>query len=225
MEAVKKHSKNGVKERKKTPKHAKTKKDLQAEQKALIPVKKDSKIIYILKNNFIFILGSILFVYKGLLLNYLIELSFEPTIIGYLISASMLIMSPTINHKNKSGYLYMNIVYFLVTILIYANFLYYSYSTNFLSFYQIGNLQYGKEIGDGLILLINIKNIAIFFIDNVVVAILSIFAHKRLRRTYYKNWILKSIVIIGLIILNIFLVKKYINNIYESKGYNKSLIV
>ena len=225
MEAVKKHSKNGVKERKKTPKHAKTKKDLQAEQKALISVKKDSKIIYILKNNFIFILGSILLVYKGLLLNYLIELSFEPTIIGYLISASMLIMSPTINHKNKSGYLYMNIVYFIVTILIYANFLYYSYSTNFLSFYQIGNLQYGKEIGDGLILLINIKNIAIFFIDNVVVAILSIFAHKRLRRTYYKNWILKSIVIIGLIILNIFLVKKYINNIYESKGYNKSLIV
>ena len=43
MEAVKKHSKNGVKERKKTPKHAKTKKDLQAEQKALIPVKKTAK--------------------------------------------------------------------------------------------------------------------------------------------------------------------------------------
>lgn len=207
------------------PKRIKTKNRIAGEPKALILVKKENKLLYILKNNLIFIIGSLLLAYKGLLLNYTIGLTYEPKIIWYLISASMLIMCPAINHKNKFGYWYLNIVYFISTIIIYANFLYYSYSTNFLSLYQIGNLQYGKEIGEGIILLINIKNVAIFFLDNIIVAGLSILSYKKLRRTYYKNRILKIIIIIGLIILNSYWINTYINDIYESKGYNKSLIV
>ena len=94
-------------------------------------------VLDILQNNLIFIIGTILLVYKGLLLSYLIELEIGKDVIFYTIASSMLIMCPTINHKNKFGYIYLNVVYAIVTFIIYADFLYYTYATNFLSFYQI----------------------------------------------------------------------------------------
>lgn len=184
-----------------------------------------TKLLYILKNNLIFVIGTALLVFKGLLLNYLIGLELEKDVIWYLLSASLLIMSPTINCKNKFGYIYMNVVYLIVSIIIYANFLYYSYSTNFLSFYQIENLKYAKEIGTGLAYVINIQNFATFLTDNIVVAILSILSYKKFQKTYYKNRIMKAIIIIALIYLNCSIIKNDINGIYASKSYNKSLIV
>ena len=76
-------------------------------------------ILDILQNNLIFIIGTILLVYKGLLLSYLIELEIGKDVIFYTIAASMLIMCPTINHKNKFGYIYLNVVYTIVTFIIY----------------------------------------------------------------------------------------------------------
>ena len=182
-------------------------------------------IINILKNNFIFIFGTILLIYKALLLNCTINLRIEANTIIYTLLVSLLIMSPTINHKNKFGYIYSNIIYLIITIIIYADFLYYTYSTNFLSFYQIDNIKYSKEIASGLGYIINIKSFFMFFIDNVIIAFLSVIANKRLEKTYYNNKILKAIVIIIILILNIVVVKRKINDIYISKGYNKSLIV
>lgn len=149
--------------------------------------KKDStnifleKTIEILKNNFIFIIGTMLLVYKGLLLNYLLHLQIKTEVILYTIAVALLIMTPCINKKNKFAYLYLNIVYTLITIMIYANFLYYNYSTNFLSFYQIENMKYAKEIGSGIVCLITIKSIITFFFGNILVGILSIIMHKRLK--------------------------------------------
>ena len=183
------------------------------------------KIIYILQNNFLFILGIIMLVYKCILLNCMIGLEIKSEMVWYAIVFSLLIMSPVINHKDKFGYIYLNVIYTLVTLIICADYLYYTYSTNFLSFYQLVNLQYSKEITSGLTSIINIKDICIFFIDNVVIIILSIFAYKKLRKTSYNNKILKTILIVMIIILNIYVVKNKINDIYASKGYNKSLIV
>lgn len=182
-------------------------------------------ILDILKNNLIFIIGSILLIYKGLLLNYLIDLTIEKDVIIYNILASLLIMSPTINHKDKFGYIYLNVVYGIVTFLIYADFLYYTYATNFLSFYQIGNLIYSKEIASGVTTIINIKSILIFCVDNVLLAVLSILAYKKFEKTYYSNKILKIILILIILLLNIFTITNTINGIYKEKGYNKSLIV
>lgn len=177
------------------------------------------------KNNLLFIIGTILLVYKGLLLNSLINLQIGADVILYTIVASLLIMCPIINHKNKFGYIYLNIVYLIATIIIYADFLYYSYATNFLSFYQIENIKYAKEIASGVTCIIDTKSILIFFWDNILILILSRLSYKKLKDTYYNNKALKIIVILIILLLNIFIIKEKINDIYKSKGYNKSLIV
>ena len=94
---------------------------------------KKTGIAYILKNNLIFLIGTILLVYKGLLLNYQLNLQVETDVVLFTIAVSLLVMCPVINNKNKFAYIYLNIIYLIMTIIIYANFLYYNYSTNFLS--------------------------------------------------------------------------------------------
>lgn len=191
--------------------------------------KKTDKIIKglkeFLKNNIIFFIGTFLLVYKGLLLNYSIGLEIGKNVILYTILVSFLLLVPIINNKNKFSYIYFNIIYFIITLIIFADFVYYSYSTNFLSFYQIVNLQYSKEIASGFQSIINIKSILIFWIDNIFIIGLSIFAYKKFGNTHYKNRIIKIILIVTIILLNILLVKTKINWIYTDKGYNKSLII
>lgn len=183
------------------------------------------KILNILKHNYIYFIGILLLVYKSLFLNYLLELNIDINVITYTIVVSLLIMSLTINNRKKFGYIYLNISYILATLIIFANFLYYNYSTNFLSFYQIENLQYAKEIGSGITCIINLKSILLFWIDNVLVILLSIVAYKKFERKKYNNKILKIVLILLILLLNIFIIKTSINEIYKSKGYNKSLIV
>ncbi len=77
----------------------------------------------------------------------------------------------------------------------------------------------------GLSCIIDFKIIFIFFIDNILAAILSIIAYKKLPKTSYKNRTLKVVLILIILLLNIFVVKDQINDIYESKSYNKSLII
>lgn len=182
-------------------------------------------LLNIAKNNFIFVVGIILLIYKGLLLNYSIGLQINTSMVMYTILVAVLIMCPTINKRNKFGYIYLNIIYFIITFILYADFLYYSYSTNFLSFYQIENIKYSREIASGVSCIISIKSMLIFFIDNILVIALSILGYKKIKSTEYSNKILKIALIVIIIILNVFIVKNKINDIYISKGYNKSLIV
>ena len=134
-------------------------------------------------------------------------------------------MCPIINTRSKSAHIYMNVVYALITTVIYANFLYYTYSTNLLSFYQIENVKYAKEIGSGLLCIINIKNILLFWTDNILVLILSILGYKKCTPISYNNKVLKIVTILIIILLNIIIVRAKINDIYSFRTYNKSLIV
>ena len=124
--------------------------------------KKKKILLDIIQNNLIFIVGILLLVYKGLLLNYQINLEIGMETVSYTICVALLIMCPLINNKNNFSYIYLNIIYTIVTLIIYANFLYYTYATNFLSFYQIVNLKYSKEIASGVFTIINIKSIFFF---------------------------------------------------------------
>lgn len=183
------------------------------------------RILNILRNNYIFLIGIFLLVYKSIFLNCLLELKISVDVIIYTIVVSSLIMSPTINNRNKFGHIYLNIIYIIVTLIIFGNFLYYNYSTNFLSFYQIENLQYAKEIGSGISCIIDFKSILLFWIDNILVILLSILSYKKFGRKNSSRKILKIVFILIILVLNIFVVKTKINEIYKSKGYNKSLIV
>jgi len=182
-------------------------------------------IFNILNNNIIFLIGTILLVYKGLFLNYILRLQIGADVILYTFAASLLIMCPAINRKDKFGYIYLNIIYSLITTIIFANFLYYSYSTNFLSFYQIENLKYAKEIGGGLVTIINIKNVLWFWTDNILIMLLSILIYRKTEKTIYKNIILKTALILIILMINILVVYKKINGIYDWRRYNKSLII
>lgn len=86
-------------------------------------------------------------------------------------------------------------------------------------------IKYAKEIGNGLLCLVNFKNILLFWFDNILIVALSILVYKKTKKTTYQNKILKTILIAIILLLNIFVIKQKINNIYISKGYNKSLIV
>ena len=182
-------------------------------------------ICNILKNNLIFLIGTILLVYKSLFLNYLLELQIGVDVVLYTLTASLLIMCPTINRRDKFAYIYLNVIYSLITTIIFANFLYYSYSTNFLSFYQIENLKYAKEIGGGLVTIINLKNVLSFWTDNILIVLLSVLIYRKTEKTIYKNIILKTALILIILILNILVVHKKINGIYDWRRYNKSLII
>lgn len=179
----------------------------------------------ILKNNLLFIVGTIFLVYKGLLLNYCIDLSIEKDVIIYTCLVSLLIMCPIINNKNKFGYIYLNVVYLIITIIVFSDFLYFTYATNFLSFYQIENLKYSKEIASGVGCIINFKSIFIFFIDNILLLVLSIFGYRKLNKTKYNNKIFKIVLILLILLINIYFCANKINGIYKEKGYNKSLVV
>ena len=63
-----------------------------------------------------------------------------------------------------------------------------------------------------------------FWFDNIFLALASVMIAKKTEDTYYKNKVLKSIMILIIILLNVIVVKEK-NEVYKSKGYNKSLIV
>lgn len=73
--------------------------------------------------------------------------------------------------------------------------------------------------------IINIKSIFIFFIDNILILLLSILCYKKFKSTYYSNKILKTVLICIILLANILTIRGQINEIYASKSYNKSLIV
>ncbi len=187
--------------------------------------KEPNKIMKFLPNNLLFIFGIILLLYKSFFISNSLELEFSKDVILYTILASMLIMCPIINKKNKFAYIYFTVTYIIVNVIVYADFLYYNYSKNFLSMYQIENFRYAKEIGEGLVSIVNIDDILIFITDNLLIILLSLLLYKNFKKTVYKNSILKAVLISIIILSNIFVVKEKVNNIYEDKIYNKSLIV
>ncbi len=207
--------------------------------KVITNKQKDSKkqkkelALTVLKSNIIFIIGVLLITIKSILLNSMIHLEIKGEMILYSFIVALLLMSPTINKRNKFAYIYLNIVYVITTIIVYANYLYFNYSSNFLSLYQIHNLQYGKEIGSGVQTLINIKNIAIFWIDNVAVLILSIIAYKKsktltyknIKNETYKNTMSKTMLIVLFLVINICVINNKIDHIYEVMDFNKSMAV
>lgn len=122
---------------------------------------------------FIIIIGIVLFIKTMFFYNNTIINNFEiqlRTIIGTVcfitIFISFLCMLP-----NKVRIIFAIIIDLLISILLCADNLYYSYSRNILSIAQITNLQYGEEIINTLPLLISYK-ILFYFIDIIAILIL-----------------------------------------------------
>lgn len=76
----------------------------------------------------------------------------------------------------------------LVSILLFVNQLYYSYSSNLVSVSQLSNLQYGKEISAALPNLLKIRQV-LFFIDIVILPIIYFSFRKKLKEKVHFSWV------------------------------------
>ena len=121
--------------------------------------------------------------------------------------------------KDKLRFWCTIIINLLVSILLFVNALYYSYSANLVSFSQISNLQYGREISIALPNLLHIGHI-LYFID--IIAVIIIFFAFRIK--IKKHSIKAYIVGVVYLLLMIFVVSKPISEWLkeaETHQYNK----
>lgn len=115
-------------------------------------------------------------------MNKLLGMNIKKEMLWITVCIPMIIMFPCINKKGKKKFILANIIYLIFSILIYANYVYYNYSTNFLSVFQIENIKYAEEIGMSLQYLINLKSLFTFFIDNIILGILSVVILKKRKK-------------------------------------------
>ena len=112
-------------------------------------------------------LKTILFYKSTICINEKIYINTIQMSIMYILSLfGMLYLLPK-KGRNIAGII-MNI---LISILLFADNIYYSYSSNVLSVLQISNLQYGEEIMSTLPLLLKLPQI-LYFIDILTLIIL-----------------------------------------------------
>lgn len=127
------------------------------------------KIKNVLQNNLIYIIFVGFMIIKSIIFHQMLELKTSFSMIICLLGIPMLILLPALFiRKNYNKILYCQVIYSLISIILYGNYLYYQYATSFLSFYQIENLQYTEEIGMGLGYLIHISDLLIFFGDIII---------------------------------------------------------
>ena len=110
----------------------------------------------------------------------------------------------------------------IISILLFADNLYYIYSSSVLSIAQITNLQYGEEIMGTLPMLIELKHI-IYFIDIILLIILLIAKIVKIEKKKKANWKVNLLRVLSLIsaICLIFMVDtKYVEKAKEYP-YNK----
>lgn len=115
-------------------------------------------------------------------MNKLLGMNIKKEMLWITVCIPMIIMFSCINKKGKKTFILANIIYLIFSILIYANYVYYNYSTNFLSVFQIENIKYAEEIGMSLQYLINLKSLFTFFIDNIILGILSVVILKKRKK-------------------------------------------
>ena len=115
-------------------------------------------------------------------MNKLLGMNIKKEMLWITVCIPMIIMFQCINKKGKKTFILANIIYLIFSILIYANYVYYNYSTNFLSVFQIENIKYAEEIGMSLQYLINLKSLFTFFIDNIILGILSVVILKKRKK-------------------------------------------
>ena len=137
-----------------------------------------NKINHILKaiiNSFAFpiimgiclFLKSIFFYYNTIMIRETLPIE---TILGTFVFIFVIVCIQ--NVLPNSARVYTTIITnFLISVLLFADNLYYLYSSNVLSVLQISNLQYGEEILTTIPKLIQFKHI-IYFIDTIIVLIL-----------------------------------------------------
>lgn len=181
--------------------------------------------INLVKSQYIYIIGVVLFTYKAIILNVLLGMNIGKEMYFITAAVPMLILLPCISKNKKFSIIYLNIMYSIATLFIFANYIYYQYSNNFLSLYQIENLEYGKEIGAGLDFLIKFKSIVFFWLDNFIIILISTILQKKVTRQEKKSKLLKIVFCIIVLLFNIIVISSKVDRTAKYYIYNKTLMV
>ena len=107
----------------------------------------------------------------------------------------------------------------LVSILLFINDLYYSYSSNLVSISQISNLQYGKEISAALPYLLHIRQV-VYFIDLIILFVIFVNIKNNIKKLSKLLYIPGVLYLIAMIIISGKTVKKWLDEAQEHQ-YNK----
>ena len=109
----------------------------------------------------------------------------------------------------------------LISILLFINDLYYSYSSNLVSVSQISNLQYGKEISAALPYLLNIRQL-LYFIDIIIIFAIFWRIKEEIRKTTKRLYIPGIVYTILVIVVASTFIPSWMKNA-EKFQYNKLL--
>ena len=179
-----------------------------------------------LKNNKIFILGIILLFYKSLLMHFTLKI---PVIFSNLIGTllvAVVLMYPCFYRNTKKKLWYLNIMYLLISMVIFGNYTYYGFSSNLVSAYQIDNLVNFNDIKTGFFNLISARTVILYFWDNillfVVSCVLSFNKHKFMEPV--KDWH-RQILLWVFLVLNVLWAEFYLDDKYTTFIYNRNMMV
>jgi phosphoglycerol transferase MdoB-like AlkP superfamily enzyme len=169
----------------------------------------------------ILLLGkTLLFYYNTIAINEQLELQ---TVLGTLSFITVIVCFLSVL-PNRARIITSIIVDFLISILLFGDQIYYTYSNSVLSVAQITNLQYGEEIISTLPMVVQINQI-LYFLDIFILIILlliRILKIEKKSKSTKKQWIAKAVVgIIGAAIFCIIGVD-YVEKASQ-KSYNKDL--
>lgn len=143
----------------------------------------------------------------------------KPEYIKMSISFIAIILTVPMLVKGKARFWVILIVDLLISILLFINELYYSFSSNLVSVSQISNLQYGKEISAALPNLMHIRQM-LYFIDIIIFLILFLAKKIKLKKEPRKAYIIGIIYLICMIFISNKYVKIWLSAAQEYQ-YNK----
>lgn len=172
---------------------------------------------------FVILIGIILFLKMFFFYEQTIY-HFDQTDIQILLKTfiySMFIVTFLFIFPNRSRFIFGTLVNLLFSILMFADNLYYNYSTSLLSVSQISNLQYSEQIGTALKDLLNVVQI-LYFIDIIVVIFLLLIRYIKLEKI--KNRKFKPAILYTLIMVVIYssTIPSYVSEA-ETCRYNKKM--
>ena len=183
------------------------------------------KIINILFSNRLFVvLISIILLLKTILLYKVQIFRVEPLQFSYIYTSFAficVILAIPMLFKDKIRFWVTLIFDFLISMLLFINELYYSFSTNLVSVSQISNLQYGREISISLPYLLQIKQI-LYFIDILIFLTIYFSMKIKIKKQPKTSYIVGVIYLVFVVILINNPIKEWITEA-EKNQYNKIL--
>lgn len=138
---------------------------------------------------FIIIIGLVLFVKAAMFyrLTIYVSIPISSTLMAKTFIFSMLIVTFLLLFKNRLRFIFGMILDFIVSAIMFADNLYYNYSTSFISISQISNLQYSEQISTALKDLFSIIHI-LYFVDIVLILALVLFKVIKVEKIKTRNW-------------------------------------